>query len=276
MESLRKTTTASGKMRARIIGGLAGTIGAIWILTILLPDNPILNTPLSEAITSGMAMVAAIVVASRQKADGLYGSTHVALAAGLVCWFAGTMIWTYDNIIAGKEPTQLSVADIPWLMLYAFFGYYIFKMYKFFGYAVNKYHLMAVISTVSIVIAYTTYATVNSLDQVESPAVMVVRLLYPFGDAVLIIPSVLLLIALRHGLLTCTPWLFVSAALLLIAAADILFTNISLFGTFDLLPIASPLYDAGNLTFVGGLLWYIRFGMYDQGRAADLFRKRNR
>lgn len=263
-------------MRARIIVGLASTIGVIWILTILLPDNPVLNTPLSEAITSGMAMSIAIAVASRQKASGLYGSTHVAFAAGLACWFAGTMIWTYDSIIAGKEPSQLSMADIPWLVLYTFFGYYIFKMYQFFGYAVNKYHLVMVISAVAAVVAYTTYATLNSPGQIESPSVMAVRLMYPFGDAVLIVPSVLLLITLRHGLLTCTPWLFVSVALVLIAAADILFTNISVLGAFDLLPISFPLYNAGNLTFVAGLMWYSKFGMYDHKIAAYLFQERNR
>jgi hypothetical protein len=67
--------------------------------------------------------------------------------------------------------------------------------------------------------------------------------------------------------------LFVSAALLLLATADIHFTNISLFGAFESLPIASPLYNAGNLTFVGEILWYIKFGMYDQGMAAACFGK---
>jgi len=263
-------------MRTRIIAVLAGTVATIWILTIILPDNQVLNTPVSETITSSIALVAAVVVVAKQKMNGLYGSTYVALAAGLACWFAGTMIWMYDNVIVGKEPTQLSLADIPWLALYTFFGYYIFKTYQFFSYAVNKYHLVMIVFAVTMVIAYTTYALLNSPDKIESPAVAAVRLMYPFGDAVLIIPSILLLITLRHGLLTYTPWLLVSFALILISAADILFTNISALGAFDLLQISFPLYNAGNLTFAGALIWYNKFGIYDQNRATDSFQERNK
>jgi hypothetical protein len=276
MEALKKTASSSDLMRRRIIFSLIAAIGAIWISTILLPDNLILNSSASVVITSGLTLAAAILIIARQKSGGLYGKTHIALAIGLACWFAGEMIWTYDNLIAGNEPTQLSLADIPWLALYAFFGYYIFKTYQFFGHAVNRYHLVAVISAVAIVIAYTAYAVLSSLDQIGSPAVVAIRLLYPFGDAVLIVPSVLLLITLRHGLLTYTPWLFASAALILIAAADILFTNISALGAFDLLTMAFPLYNAGNLTFAGALLWYNKFGIYDHIKATGSFQERNR
>jgi hypothetical protein len=267
MEALRKTASASGTMRTRIIACVAGAAAIIWLLTVLLHDNPILDTPISETITSGIALAAAIAVVARQKTNGLYGSTYVALAIGLACWFIGEMIWTYDYVIMGKEPTQLSLADVPWLALYAFFGYYTFKTYQFFIRTVNRLHVFAVMSAVAVVIAYTTYSMLDSLDQIESPAVAAVRLLYPLGDAALIIPSVLLLITLRHGLLTYTPWLLGSAGLVLIAAADILFTNMA----FDLSSAATPLYSAGNLTLAGALIWYRKFGIYNQGRAIDSF-----
>jgi hypothetical protein len=276
MEALRKTASASGAMRARIIVGVAGAVAAIWISTILLPDNIIFNTPLAETITSGIAMAAAIAVVVKQKTTGLYGSTYVALAIGLACWLAGEMIWMYDNVIMGIEPTELSLADIPWLALFAFFGYYTFRTYQFFSYAVKKHHVVAVVSAVAVVIAFTTYVILDSLEQIESPVVAAVRLLYPFGDAALIIPSVLLLITLRHGLLTYTPWLLGSVGLILIAAGDILFTNISALGALDLFPISLPLYSAGNLTLAGALVWYRKFGIYDQGKATDSFQQSNR
>ena len=275
METLRKAASDSGRTRSRIIATLAAAVAAIWILTILLPDNVILNTPASITITAGFALAAAIVVMTKQKTTGLYGKTYVALAVGLACWFAGEMIWTFDNVIAGKEPAQLSLADIPWLALYAFFGYYIIKTYRFFGHAINKYHVIAVVAIIGAVMANTTYAILSSLGQVEA-LVVAVRLAYPIGDAVLIVPSLLLLITLRHGLLTYTPWLFVSAGLVLIAAADILFSNISLLGMFDLHQVAFPLYNAGNLAFAGALVWYYRFGIYDQNRAKDSFQEKNK
>jgi hypothetical protein len=275
METLRKTASDSGRTRSRIIATLAAAVATIWIFTILLPDNVILNTPASVTITAGFALAAAIVVIVKQKTTGLYGKTYVALAVGLACWFAGEMIWTYDNVIAGKEPAQLSVADMPWLALYAFFGYYIIKTYRFFGRSINKYHVIVVVAIVGAVMANTTYALLSSLGQIEA-LVVAVRLANPIGDAVLIVPSLLLLITLRHGLLTYTPWLFVSVGLILIAAADILFSNIMLLGAFDLRQVAFPLYNAGNLTFAGALAWYFRFGIYDQNRAKDSFQEKNK
>jgi hypothetical protein len=275
METLRKAASDSSRTRSRIIASLAAAVAAIWILTVLLPDNVFFNTSVSVTITAGIALAPAMVVVARQKMTGLYGKTHVALVIGLVCWFAGEMIWTYDNVIAGKESTQLSFADIPWLALYAFFGYYIMKMYGFFGHAVNKYHVIAVISLVGAIIASTTNTILSSLGEVE-PLIVAIRLAYPIGDAVMIVPSLILLITLRHGLLTYTPWLFVSVALILIAAADILFSNISLLEMFDLYQVAYPLYNAANLTFAGGLFWYSMFGIYDQNRAKVSFQQRNR
>jgi hypothetical protein len=103
-----------------------------------------------------------------------------------------------------------------------------------------------------------------------------IRLSYPIGDAVLIIPSILLLITLRHGLLTYTPWLFSSVALILITAADILFSNVAFFGVVDVYKVAFPLYNAGNLTFVGALFWHSKFGIYDHNNAIAAFKQRNR
>ncbi|MEW6603275.1 MAG: hypothetical protein AB1351_01135 [Thermoproteota archaeon] len=263
-------------MRTRLILLLAAAVGAIWLATIFLPDDPILNTSISTTITAGMSFVAAMLVIARQKPGGLYGRTYTALAIGLACWFAGEMIWTYDNMIAGKEAAQLSLADIPWLMLYAFFGYHVFKTYQFFGFSVNKYHLLVVVATVGTMTAVTMYSILSALGDFRSPAVAMVRLSYPIGDAVLIVPSVLLLITLRHGLLTYTPWLFSSVALILIAVADILFSNIALFGTADVYRIAFPLYNAGNLFFFSALIWYNKFGIYDKSKVIEIFQERNR
>ncbi len=275
MEVLKKVTS-SDQLRIKIILSLVVAVSTIWLATIFLPDDPILNTPVSVTMTAGISFVTAMLVIARQKPNGLYGKTYVALTIGLACWFTGEMIWMYDNIIVGKEPAQLSLADIPWLALFAFFGYYIFKMYQFFGFAVNRYHLLTVVLTVGTIIAITLYSILSALDEFGSLAVVMVRLSYPIGDAVLIVPSILLLITLRHGLLTYTPWLLSSVALILITAADILFSNVALFGVIDVYKIAFPLYNAGNLAFVGALYWHSKFGIYDHNNAIAAFKERNR
>lgn len=264
-------------MRKLIATVLASAVAAISILTFFNPEDVILKSPVSVTFTAGIAAAASIIVAAKHKINGLYGKTYLALAIGLACWFAGEMIWTYDNVIVGSPPSTISLAEVPWLMLYGFFGYYVFKTYRFFGYAVNKYHVMIVLAGVSLLMAVTTSSILNSLGASIGPEpLLLIRLLYPIGDAVLIVPSVLLLLTLRHGLITYTPWLFISVGLILIAAGDITFSNMSLLPTVDLSVVTFPLYNAGNLAFAAALIWYNRFGIYDQNKALNIFQEGNR
>ena len=253
------------------------TYVTITISILVYPTNNLLNSPASVTLSAGVATAAAAVVVFRQKTGGLYGRTYVALALGLACWFVGELIYTYDSVILGSPPATLSLAEVPWLSLYAFFGYYVFKTYQFFGYAVKRSHTITVLAGVSVLMAITTSSVLNSLGTaVQDEPLLIIRLLYPIGDAVLIAPSVLLLLTLRHGLLTYTPWLFISIGLILIAAADIAFSNESLIHIADLGVISFPLYNAGNLAFAGALIWYSRFGIYDKGKAMNAFQKGNR
>lgn len=277
MAVLRQSTTNSEAIRKIILVVLGTGIAVICAVTLLTPNDMVFNTPVSVTITAGIAASAALTVALKHKLSGLYGKTYLALAAGLICWFAGEMIWTYDNVIVGSAPSTISIAEAPWLALYGFFGYYVFKTYRFFGYAVNRLHLIVVLSGVSVLMASTTYSVLNSLaGGMQSEPLLMVRLVYPIGDAVLIVPSVLLLLTLRHGLLTYAPWLFVSIALILTAGADILFSHMSLLENFYLSWIIFPLYNAGNLAFTAALIWYNKFGSYDHSRALQLFQQDNK
>lgn len=277
MEVSRPATLGSDWMRRGIALSIAMTYVTITISILVYPTNNLLNSPASVTLSAGVATAAAAVVVFRQKTSGLYGRTYVSLALGLACWFVGELIYTYDSVILGSPPATLSLAEVPWLSLYAFFGYYVFKTYQFFGYAVKRSHTITVLAGVSVLMAITTSSVLNSLGTaVQDEPLLIIRLLYPIGDAVLIAPSVLLLLTLRHGLLTYTPWLFISIGLILIAAADIAFSNESLIHIADLGVISFPLYNAGNLAFAGALIWYSRFGIYDKGKAMNAFQKGNR
>ena len=277
MEVSRPATLGSDWMRRGIALGIAMTYVTITISILVYPTNNLLNSPASVTLSAGVATAAAAVVVFRQKTSGLYGRTYVALALGLSCWFVGELIYTYESVILGSPPTTLSLAEVPWLSLYGFFGYYVFKTYQFFGYAVKQSHTIIVLAGVSVLMAVTTSSVLNSLGTaVQDEPLLIIRLLYPIGDAVLIAPSVLLLLTLRHGLLTYTPWLFISIGLILIAAADIAFSNESLIQIADLGVITFPLYNAGNLAFAGALIWYSSFGIYDKGKALSAFQKGNR
>src|SRR5262249_8330766 len=152
----------------------------------------------------------AAIVVSRQRTGGLFGRTLLALAMGLICWSAGDVIWTYQTIFAQITPSDLSTADLPWLSLYIFFGYYVFNAYRYFGKAVPKQHVVIVAGIVAALSVNSVYSPFmsyekSSSNQHSSDALAfiaaVVRSTYPIGDAVIVVPSILLLITLRRGLL---------------------------------------------------------------------------
>ena len=264
-------------MRIAIGAVVASAYALITVLILIYPTDNLLNSPMSITITAGIATAAAGAVVIKQKTSGLYGKTYVALMIGLACWFTGELIYSYESMTAGSSFSSISAAEGPWLALYAFFGYYVFKTYRFFGYAVKRNQMLVVLAGVALLMAITTLSILNSLGStVETEPLLLIRLLYPIGDAVLIAPSVLLLLTLRHGLLTYTPWLFTSIGLVMIAAGDIAFSNMSLLQVGDLGVITFPLYNAGNLAFAGALLWYGKFGVYDHGKALNSFQEDNR
>lgn len=233
-----------------------------------------------------MATAFAIIVVARQRGSGLFGKTHIALALGLACWLAGQTIWAYETFADSREPSESSIADIPWLAFYAFLGYYIFKMYKYFGKTVSKYNLILVSGLVVALTINTVYSTFIAYEKglhqtvknedLPSFSTAVVRSAYPVLDAIIVMPALLLLVTLRRGLLTYTPWLFSSLALVLTAGADMLFTNMALLDRADLSTFAYTLYNAGNLAFAGGLYWYNRFVIYNEKKLLEEFQRQNR
>ena len=272
-------------VRRRIIVTLVVAIAAISALISLNPWG-LIQSFFSTSITAGIAVSFSIIVIARQRASGLFGRTHLALAIGLAFWFAGQVIWAAEMTTSGREPSDLSAADIPWLALYVPFGYYILMTYRHFGKTVTKYHLVIVAGIVAVLTfsaVYTAYffykhSMVQGGNSGEQPSMLVatIRSAYPLGDAVLVVPAILLLITLRKGMLTYTPWLFVASALILVSVADMLFTNMALLNRTDLSGYAYTLYNAGNLAFAGGLYWYNRFVIFNAKWVIEEFQRANR
>lgn len=270
--------------RQRIIVILVATIAAI---TLLISANPwgIFDSFFSASMTGGIAFAFSVVVVARQRAGGLFGKTHIAVSIGLACWVAGQAIWAYETLTVGREPSDLSVADIPWLALYIPFGYYIYATYRYFGRAVSRHHLIIVAGIVAALTFNAMYSTFLAYESAMAHSAAqgktnllaaVVRSAYPVGDAVLVAPALLLLVTLRKGILTYTPWLFAASALVITAGADMLFTEMALLKLYDLSGLTYTLYNAGNLSFAGGLYWYNRFIIFSDKKIIEEFQRANR
>jgi hypothetical protein len=269
------------RVRRKIIVALVACIVAV---SLVISMNSFFDSFVPSSISSGIALALAIIVVVKQRASGLFGKTHVALAIGLSLWLAGQVIWSYQVMYAGQEPSGTSIADIPWLALYIPFAYYIFTTYKWIGKTVSKYSIVLVAGVIAaltfnnIYLTYSGYEKNIAKGQDDTPsfAAAIVRSTYPIGDAIIVVPAILILIALRRGLLTYTPWLFAASALALIAAGDMIFANMALLGRPDLSRFAYAFYNAGDLAFAGGLYWYNRFVIFNEKRAFEEFQRANR
>jgi diguanylate cyclase len=260
-----------------IIVILVSAIFVDTIFTIFISSDKTATGDVSVTITAGMAMLAAMVIVYRQGLRGLYGKTYAALFIGTACWFVGEFLWTFYEVIAGIELPEASMADIFWLAGYFFFAYHLFKTYQFFSGAINRKHLFVVSLVTTLLIVNIMYPIIAPL-QITSDEEMLTaffRVAYPVGDAMLIVPAVLLLVTLREGNITFTPWLLISIALIITAAADILFSYLTL-AAVEIEWIDNLLYDAGNLTLAGALVWYNKFVIYDAKGTFKAFQERNR
>lgn len=264
-------------MRRAIGIAITTSFTAMFMVILVQPEGNALNSPLSVTVTAAIATAAAFSVVLSQRTSGLYGRTYLALAIGLGCWFTGELVYSYETMVLQAPLGTISMAEVPWLATYGFFGYYVFRTYRFFGFAAKGTHMLAVLVGVSIMMALTTFALMSSFGGgLSDNQSLIVRLVYPIGDAALIAPSLLLLLTLRNGLLTYTPWLFISVGLIMIAGADIAFTNMTFLMFENLGAIFFPLYNAGNLAFAGALIWHRKFGIYDQNLALTAFQEGNR
>ena len=277
MEISRPPVLSPDIMRRAIGIAVMTAFTAMFLAILAQPEGNPLNSPLSVTVTAAIATAAAFSVVLSQKTSGLYGRTYLALAIGLGCWFAGELVYSYETTVLQVPLGTISMAEAPWIATFAFFGYYVFRTYRFFGFAAKGTHMLAVLAGVSLMMGLTTFTLMSSFgDGLLDNPLLLVRFIYPIGDAVLIAPSLLLLLTLRNGLLTYTPWLFISIGLIMIAGADIAFTNMTFLMFENLGAIFFPLYNAGNLAFAGALIWHRKFGIYDHNRALTAFQEGNR
>lgn len=246
---------------------------------IIFPDDEnrpfFSNWTINAAAASALGM--SLIVAWRQKLDGLHGRTYAALAAGLALWFIAEMLWTYYELGAGIDPFP-STADAFWIAGYAPFAYHLIATYRFFGKVVKPHVIIIVSIAAALFVGYTSALifSVSSPATQEEFIATVVSIVYLVLDAVLIVPAVLVLASLRQGKLTFTPWFLLSSALLVTAAADSGFAYYDATGMSGDIWVWNLLYSASYITMAATLFWHHRFFVYHEKKVKRIWQQENR
>jgi hypothetical protein len=255
-------------------------------------------------VCAAAVVVVSVMILYRQKFKGLYGRTYGAVAIGLLLWFSAVMISTYENywatnsltgsrgpIASSSTALQPSIADAIWLVGYGFFAYFLFRIMIHFSRSIKPRTLfligtvtgiVALILTQSISYYYQLYASPGSMQapagesNIMTTLSLFLHIEYPVLDLMLIVPALVILSGVKDGKLTSTPWLLISAAVLILAVGDIGSIYSSVLHITEGLWVWKMFATAGYLCIATSLFWYNRFFIFDAKRTAKIWQESNR
>lgn len=215
-------------------------------------------------LSSIITTILAIFVLFRQRFyHGLLHKADLALAVAMSLSLCAEIVWMVYEVILDIVPPILSLADLLSIAGYAFLAYYVFSTYfrfhKVFHFDPRRMIVAVIAST--IFLSYILYITigVTNFSSTRGIAMFSILVAYPILDAIIMVPSFLIILNYRKEPLWFTPWVCKSAGIFLIALSDSWFAFFVITSlTTDLWPSAL-IIASHNLILAGGLLWYIKF-----------------
>jgi hypothetical protein len=218
-------------------------------------------------ITAAVAFAFAIMAAYRQKAQGLQGKAYASLAIGLGLWLVAELIWTYFELGLQIDTPFPSLADVFWLVAYGFLAYPLYRIYKFTSKETVRSTAAIIVSlALAITLGYLVNLTVNVSEisysqkqQSEDIILLLVSIVYPILDAVLVVPAVLVLWAVRTEQPLYTHWMLLSLSVLFFVVAD---SGFGYAAVSDIDTIQKEgwvwdiFYNAGYISIAAALFWH--------------------
>src|SRR5215831_36950 len=213
-------------------------------------------------ITSAVpAWLSVLILYQQKRHNGFIEKADFALAVALVLSLCATILWAVYELILQVVPPVPSVADALSITAYAFLSFYVYstyhRFYKVFHF--SKIQLIAAVIASTIFLFFTIFYT-ESLIEVSSSrgsAILSIIIIYPVIDAIIMVPSFLIVINYRKKPQWFTPWIFKSAGILLVVIGDSWF---QLFVVTSLTPELWPssmIFTASRVIIAAGLLWSI-------------------
>jgi branched-chain amino acid transport system substrate-binding protein len=243
-----------------------GVIVIISITTsIILFANVEAREHYSHWIISITASVTAILAISilfqQQRYHGLIEKADLSLAIALGLSLSAEILWAIYEIILDVVPPVPSLADLLSLSAYASLGYYVYSTY--FRYY-RQFHfsyvpMIAAIIASAIFLTYIIIQTLNlaDLSSIRGITNFSVILAYPILDAIIIVPSFLIVANYRKEPHWFTPWIFKSAGIFLVVISDSWFALFVVTSMTNELWPSTMIFAAHNVIIAAGLLWYV-------------------
>jgi len=261
--------TAIKNARHKMIIGLIAATIAVNCIILLSPTSDSKNFfgNILRPITASVATALALLVVRKQGTKGIFGRTYSALAGGLVLYFIAEIIWGYYSIGLGVEVPFPSPADAFWLAAYAPFGYGLFSLANLHSKHKNRMRQITIIAGVAAFLSALYIYELISVSEVSTSEDLIglsIGIAYPILDAILIVPALMAVIGSGKGYLTAIPWIFISWIFTVIA--DAMFGFTAVMSVAGELSIWNLFYNAAYLSMAAGMLWHLRYMIYDPAR----------
>jgi ABC-type branched-subunit amino acid transport system substrate-binding protein len=216
------------------------------------------------SINAAIAALLAIFIIYRQKHHhGSFEKADLALGIALSLSLCAHIVWGVYETNLGVVPPVPSLADLLSISAYAFLAFYVFSVYLRFHkiFHFNPKQLIVAVIISGIFLFYIISVTI-SLADFSSPrgvSMFSVIVAYPILDAIIMVPSFLIVINYRKEPLWFTPWVCKSAGIFLLAVADSWFAFFVVTSLTNELWPSSMVISAHNVIVAAGLLWYVKF-----------------
>jgi len=215
-------------------------------------------------INAAVAAFLAIFILYRQKCHhGLIEKADLALGIALTLSLCAEIVLAVYDISLETVPPVPSLADLFSISAYAFLAYYVFstylRFYKRFHFRTKPMIAVTIVCAIFLIYIISISSNLANFTSPRGVALFSILIAYPILDAVIIVPSFLIVLNYRREPLWFTPWVFKSSGILLLAIADswfALFVVTSL--TNELWPSAM-IVSSHSVIVAAGLLWYIKF-----------------
>ena len=214
------------------------------------------------SITAAVAASVAIAILYQQKRhNGFIEKADLALAIALALSLCAAILWAVYEIILEVVPPVPSLADALSITAYAFLSFYVFstylRFYKVFHF--SKKQLIAAVIASTIFLFFIILYTVSLVEISSSRglAILSIIIAYPVLDAIIMVPSFLIVVNYRKEPQWFTPWICKSAGILLVVIADSWFELLVVTSLTNELWPSAMIFAASRVIIAAGLLWSI-------------------
>lgn len=216
-------------------------------------ENAALVANLPSVLGVGFAFAAALWCALQFKGGESLRRQWLFLSLGAGSYFLGMVVWTYYEVVLLQEAPFPGLPDVFFLLVFPLLAVGVFTALSSFRKLFDMRPALVISAVACLLATAAVYFGVGQAilaDPEMSALQTALSILYPIGDVwLLLFPVIALIITavrMRAGTLV-RPWWAVSGGLLLIFAADVLFTITTWNGT----------YVSGSPIDLGWLLGYL-------------------